>query len=474
MRNKTSFLLILSLLLSVFPLAADDQSVVWSAQNIPNPTESGTGYVTSIGGYVTDDEVATINELVLAIERDTSVEIAVVIVPSLAEDIFTESQNLFDAWKIGKADADNGLLIVASIEDRNFRTHTGYGMEGIFTDSLVSRLQETIVIPAFRDGRYGDGIINYITEIDRILRDPVAADELASATRYSNQDGAGSRTMGERFSNFKENALPFFIFGGVGFLVLLGAVASLVSELRAVLKNRKKKYASYSSILTLEKKGLAKQGFGMPSFFFPFGAVFFSVGLAIGGFLEPKEIIFAGLLVPAFGLFVSLVLMRWSSIVRNGIIERWRATARTCPECGSAMNRLSETDDDVYLAPTQVKEEEIKSTDYDVHLCSACGATTVEKYRGRRYELYTACPSCKAMAHRQKKREVLTKPSYTHTGKALLHFECLACAATYTKTESIPKLTRSSSSSGGSSGSSSSSSSFGGGRSGGGGSTSSW
>ncbi|HNY20913.1 MAG TPA: TPM domain-containing protein [Treponemataceae bacterium] len=474
MKTKKVVTLLLCTLLAFGSTCAEEGPSAWSAATIPNPTEAGTGYVTSIGGYLTDEEIASINELIVGIEKDTSVEIAVVVVPSLAEDIFTESQALFDAWKIGKADKDNGLLIVASIEDRDFRTHTGYGMEGVFTDAAISLLQETIVIPEFRQGRYGKGIIDYVTEIGRLIRDPTALEELSSPDALSETTGNDDRTIRERISGLGDELVPFLIFGGVGFLILLGAAVSFVTETRAVLANRKKQYKTYTSVLAVEGKGIGKQGFSMPAFLFPFGAVFFSVGLAIGDFLGFRQIAMVGLLPPAIGLALSLVAMLWSGFVRKGIIERWRKDPRLCPECGGEMKRLSETDDDAYLLPTQIREEEIKSEDYDVHVCSACGASTIEKFRGSRYSLFTACPSCKAMASRQKNREVIRRPSYTLAGEALLHFECQACSHAFTKSTSIPKLTRSSGSSGSSGGSSGGRSSFGGGSSGGGGSSSSW
>lgn len=470
MRYNTFRNIFIFLSLIIAPLAANDSGGPWSAADIPDPTKTSTGYVTSIGGYLTDGETVAINDLVLSIERDTSVEIAVVIVPSLAQDIFTESQALFDRWEIGKAGIDNGLLILAAIEDRDIRTHTGYGMEWLFTDACISVLQESIIVPAFREGHYGEGLIAYITEIDRIIRDPAVAAELQAQGARSEQ----GRLLRERFSNFGENALPFFIFGGVGFLILVGASLSFVSEIRAVLRNRRRKYKTYSSIQNLESKGLGKHGFFLPIFFFPFGMIFFSIGLTIGGFLDIWEIIFAGIIIPIAGLLCSLVGVRWSAIVCGGIIRQWRETPRVCPECGGGMNRLSETEDDEYLKTRQIREEKLDSIDYDVHVCSACGTTTIEKFRGRKYAMYTACPTCKALACRQTKREVVRKPTYSSCGEELVYFKCLACTVVHTKTSSIPQLTRSSSSSGGSGGSSGSRSSFAGGSSGGGGSTSSW
>ncbi len=474
MKTKKVVTLLLCSLIAIGSTWADDGQSAWSAESIPNPTKSGTGYVTSIGGYLTDAEIATINELIVGIEKDTSVEIAVVVVPSLAEDIFTESQALFDAWKIGKEGKDNGLLIVASIEDRDFRTHTGYGMEGVFTDAALSLMQESIVIPEFREGRYGKGIIDYVTELGRVIRDPTALEELNARESLPVTERVDTRTIRERLSGLGDELVPFLVFSGIGFLIILGAAVSLVAETRAVLGNRRKKFATYASVVAVEGKGIGKNGFGAPAFLFPFGAVFFSVGLAIGDFFGLRQIATFGLLPPGIGLAFTLVATIWSGFVRKGIIRRWRRDPRECPECGGEMRRLSEKDDDAYLLPTQIREEEIKSEDYDVHVCSACGASTIEKFRGSRYALFTACPSCKAMASRQKRREVVRRPSYTMAGEAMLYFECEACSHTFTKTASIPKLTRSSGSSGSSGRSSGGGSSFGGGRSGGGGASSSW
>jgi len=275
--------------------------------------------------------------------------------------------------------------------------------------------------------------------------------------------------------------VPVLIFGGAGLAMLIGALVAFINEIRAVLVNRRKKYDSYSRVIAIEGKGIGKNGFGISIFMFPFGAVFFTIGLLISEQLSWTALLLFGVGLPAGALVLSLLAMLWSGAVRKGIIGRWREVPRKCPECGSDMHKLSETDDDKYLKPTQVKEEELKSEDYDVWLCDACATTTIEKFRAGRYALFTVCPKCKALAARQTKRETIKSPTYSNAGEDLLHFECQACSFSYAKSILIPKLTRSSGGSGsgfsgGSSGSSSSSggSSFGGGSSGGGGSTSSW
>ncbi len=470
------FLLAFALMASA-ALAFSQNADGLAAASIPDPTKAGTGYVTSIGGYLTDAEIGRINALIVKIKNETTAEIAVAVVPSLKEDIFTTAQSLFDAWKIGKSDNDNGLLIIASIEDKDIRTHTGYGMEGIFTDALISFMQNSIVVPEFREGNYGAGIINYLDKIDEILRDPASLEEVRSSLTDAGDSGiADSADRVAEKPKFGEVALPSFIFGGAGLLVLISGLLSLISEIGAVQKNKKKKYDSYSKIAALETKGLGDKGFSASAFFFPFGSVFFSVGLGISGLAGVKGVLLIGILPPAAGLLCSLLAMLWSNGIRKGIMHHWRNDGRLCPECAHEMAKLSEKGDDKYLSPKEITEEKIKSEDYDVWLCASCGAKTIEKYRAGRYSLYIPCPSCSGLTAHQTKREVVARPTYVSAGEALLHFGCVSCGSTFTKSSVIPKLTRSSSSSGssGSSSHSSSGSSFGGGSSGGGGSTSHW
>lgn len=417
---------------------------------------------------MSDTEIVEINALVVDIERETTVEIALVVVPSLDESIFTTAQELFDAWKIGKDDKDNGMLIIAAIEDCDFRTHTGYGLEGIFTDAAISFLQESIVVPEFKEERYAAGILNYLRKIQEILRDPESLAEVRSSAERN-----------QNLTNFSDVAIPVFVFGGAGILMLIGALVALIREIISVFERKRKNFDAYSAIASLEGKAFGKNGFGVSVFLFPFGAVFFAIALGISGLFAVHTIVTFGALLPVAGLLVSLAAMAWSASIKRAIIHRWRHDARACPKCSSTMKKLSEKDDDRYLAPFQITEEKIQSEDYDVWLCESCGATTVEKFRAGKYSLFVACPSCQSLAAHQTKRQIVSAPTYVSTGELVLHFECLACAHTFKISTVIPMLTRSSSSGSGFGSSShssshSSGSSFGGGRSGGGGSTSHW
>ncbi len=431
---------------------------------IPNPAEEGTGWVTSIGDYLSADEIRAINELIDGIERDTGAEIAVVVVPSLRDDIFSTAQELFDRWKIGKEGVDNGLLVIADIGGHQFRTHTGYGMEGLFTDAMLSYLQESLVIPGFKEGRYGESLISYLETIGSMLRDPSVQGEVrSSADDYA------------RKAAFRDNAVGSFVFAVSGLVIVLLGLAFLVQSVSNAKKTARKKYDSYDRIARLERSGLGAAGFTLPLFLIPFGGVFLVIGVAVSGLFDFAQVALFGGSVPAAGTLAAAGAVLWAVVEKRRIIHVWREGPRSCPECSAVMDKLSETDDDKYLKPFQITEERIKAEDYDVWVCPACKASTVEKYRAGRYFLYALCPACGGQTAKQTARFVLVSPTYERSGQASLVFTCMSCKHEFSKVAIIPRLTRSSSSSGSSSsGGSSGGSSFGGGSSGGGGSTSSW
>lgn len=74
------------------------------------------------------------------------------------DDIEGFAVRVFEAWKLGDRGKDNGILVVVAREDRRIRIETGYGNEGALTDAQSGRIIRSTISPAFREGRYGDGL----------------------------------------------------------------------------------------------------------------------------------------------------------------------------------------------------------------------------------------------------------------------------------------------------------------------------
>lgn len=126
-------------------------------------------WVTDNGNFYTPAQEAELNKLISDYEKKTSIEIGVITTTSLGDTSIEEyADQQFNRIGIGKKGADNGLLIVFSMEDRASRIETGNGMEPFFTDAEAYEALE-VVKPSFRAGNYAEGTTNCINFITKIL-----------------------------------------------------------------------------------------------------------------------------------------------------------------------------------------------------------------------------------------------------------------------------------------------------------------
>lgn len=109
---------------------------------------------------------------------------AIVLVPTTnGQDIFDYSLAVAKKWKLGNKGVDNGLLIVASINDRKMYILTGYGMEGTLPDSITKRIIVDDIAPRFKQNDYAGGLMAGLNTIEqRLVADP---DILAKADAES-------------------------------------------------------------------------------------------------------------------------------------------------------------------------------------------------------------------------------------------------------------------------------------------------
>jgi uncharacterized protein len=66
---------------------------------------------------------------------------------------------LFEQSGIGQRDRDNGLLILLAAKDRKVRIEVGYGLEEFITDGYAGDTIRQDMLPAFRNGKYGEGLL---------------------------------------------------------------------------------------------------------------------------------------------------------------------------------------------------------------------------------------------------------------------------------------------------------------------------
>ena len=406
-------ILLLSLLLGNSTLLVA-QSGVYTIESIPNPKVRGGGYVSNPDNIISPTDVSRINSLLTEMENNTTAQVAVVIVQSIGEANPKDfTHQLFNTWGIGQADVDNGLLIFTVMDQRRTEFETGYGLEGVLPDVVCYRIGMQELVPEFKQGRYGEGLIKAVERIKLTLEDPAAAEEITSNPKV-------------RVNPYSDG----YVFGrGIIGLLIYGVVALLlgvffIGRIYKVLHGREELYDKYLDLMKLK-----------------WGIFLF--------------------LIPLPYIFIYIFL--------NRRLKQLRYHPRFSRETGEPLRLLSEEEEDEYLEAGQITEEEIGSVDYDVWANEAGNDLLILRYK-KRFTQYGACPQCNYQTFYHAHTHTIAPATYTSSGKQKVVYECKNCHHQKVDFKVIPRKTRSSS--GGSSGGGGSS--FGGGRSGGGGAGVSW
>lgn len=179
------------------------------------------GYVNDFENILNNDK--ELEDKLVQLEKDTSVEIAIVTVPDFAGTTIEDyGVKLFENWKIGKKDKDNGLLILVSSKEKQSRFEVGYGLEGTLPDSLTGRIQDIYMIPNFQTGDYSKGIADGLdATIGIIKNDPTVITSLSASTTSQSSISINERVVFAMFFIFYilSFSKSWWMGGIVGFLL---------------------------------------------------------------------------------------------------------------------------------------------------------------------------------------------------------------------------------------------------------------
>ncbi|MFZ1414881.1 MAG: TPM domain-containing protein [Defluviicoccus sp.] len=119
-----------------------------------------TGRVVDGAALLTEAERASLEQALKAHEEATTNQVVVVTLPSLhGVPIEDYGYQLGRHWQIGQKGKNNGALLIVAPAERAMRIEVGYGLEGVLTDAVSRIIIETIIVPAFRSGQMGPGIV---------------------------------------------------------------------------------------------------------------------------------------------------------------------------------------------------------------------------------------------------------------------------------------------------------------------------
>lgn len=375
-------LLFLGLLLSFWALPAQ-KALSW--EDIPNvQLQDSTQFVSDVAHIIEPEALQRINETLQSLRQTHGVEGVVITLPTIGNGGSIEelALGILRGWGVGSKVDNSGFVMLISLDSRQIRIETGYGLEGVLPDALCSQIIAHRMAPHFKRGDYSTGVLSGVQAIQETIS--------------ANYEGA-TRTDGAEEDQEAEG-----VFNGlVVLLVLILCVVML---------------ASYRDKQTAPEQRTKRLNRQIVSF------VFIALIAMIGGSI----------------LFIAssiVVLLALYAILRYRLSQE----ALRCATCyQNKLQRLSDTAKLSLLTPAQQLEERLGSVHYLVKQCDNCGA--VERYGevvgGSSYK---RCPHCGTYAMQrvgtQRLRSTDRRIAYINREE----YHCLYCDQDHHTDETIYK-----------------------------------
>ena len=178
MNKHSSILLLFLLFASVLSFAQGD------FPEPPNPPR----LVNDFTNTLSESQRSALENKLVAYNDSTSTQISIVLIRSVGQyDISDYTFQLGEKWGIGRKDKDNGMLILAAMEDRKVFMATGYGLEGAIPDAVANKIVDNVIVPAFKAEAYYEGLNQATDMVIKLAEGEYDAEEVA---RQGNNVGA--------------------------------------------------------------------------------------------------------------------------------------------------------------------------------------------------------------------------------------------------------------------------------------------
>jgi uncharacterized protein len=126
--------------------------------------------VTDMTGTLTAGQQAELEQKLRDFESRKGAQIGVLLVPTTQpEEIEQYSIRVVEAWKLGRRKVDDGVLLIIAKNDHALRIEVAYGLEGVLTDAMSSRIIEDTMKPLLRQGQYFAAISAGVDQMMKLI-----------------------------------------------------------------------------------------------------------------------------------------------------------------------------------------------------------------------------------------------------------------------------------------------------------------
>jgi uncharacterized protein len=121
-------------------------------------------------GTLTQQQTASLEQTIRDLYARKGSQITVLILPTTQPEAIEQySIRVVESWKLGRADIDDGVLLLVAKDDRAVRIEVGYGLEGAIPDVIANRVVQQVIVPRFRQDDYFGGISQGVARLVALI-----------------------------------------------------------------------------------------------------------------------------------------------------------------------------------------------------------------------------------------------------------------------------------------------------------------
>lgn len=141
------------ILVMVLGISPHSDGMTTQEQNLPTPL----GYVSDYARLLDEEWHKQIRSVCKDLETTSGIEMLVVTMPNISS--FSGAQDyasrLYEAWRIGTAQQERGILLLIAVKERQAAVVVGKNLLSVLTPPKMDEISRQFLNPMFRSGEYG-------------------------------------------------------------------------------------------------------------------------------------------------------------------------------------------------------------------------------------------------------------------------------------------------------------------------------
>jgi uncharacterized protein len=147
------------------------------------------GWVVDQAGVLDEGAEQRLTASLAALHTEIGAELAVVAVDDVRGTPKAFATELFNTWRLGSAERNDGVLVLLVVGQRRLEIETGDGMQAQLTAAWLAELQRAEMVPYFKRGDLAGGLVAGTAAMIARLRQPPGEQDAPDAPGAYRSDG---------------------------------------------------------------------------------------------------------------------------------------------------------------------------------------------------------------------------------------------------------------------------------------------